>query len=133
LIPVETSSYCAQGDPHQLHNLLDENKLPSTFDVKAVLSLPTVKVAARLDSLLLVLKSCKGERCVKPWSALHPAGDVATLKHALSPRFDSFYEDEQVRIQYSRCEPGFIIDAEGPQFDVDGLYFRDGVRWDEWV
>jgi hypothetical protein len=91
------------------------------------------KVAARLDSLLFVLKSCKGEQCVKPWQALHPAGDVSALEHALASRFDIFYEEEQVRIKYNRCEAGYIIDAEGAQFEGDGLVYRDGLRWSEWT
>jgi hypothetical protein len=107
--------------------------LPLNFDSQTLLGIPTAKVAARLDSLLFILKSCKGERCVNPWGALHPDKNVETLKQALSPRFDSFYEHEQVRIKYTRCEAGYILDAEGPQFDADGLFFRDGLRWDEWV
>jgi hypothetical protein len=98
-----------------------------------LLGLPIERVAARLDSLLFVLKSCKGERCVKPWVALHPSGDVSTLKQALSGLFDNFYEHEQERVRYNRCELGYIIEAEGPQFDTDGLVYRDGVRWSEWV
>jgi hypothetical protein len=91
------------------------------------------KVAARLDSLLFVLKSCKGERCAKPWQALHPEGDVSTLEDALSPKFDVFYEKEQVKIRYDRCEAGYIVDAEGPQFEGEGLVFRGGVKWSEWT
>jgi hypothetical protein len=98
-----------------------------------LLGLPIERVAARLDSLLFVLKSCKGERCVKPWKTLHPSGDVSTLKQALSRRFNNFYEHEQIKVKYNRCELGYIIDAEGPQFDADGLIYRDGVRWSEWV
>ena len=116
-----------------MHNLLGHYELPAPYDSQTLLGLPIGKVVARLDSLLLVLKSCKGERCVKPWKALHPSGDVSTLKQALSPRFDRFYEREQVRVRYNRCEQGYIIDAEGPQFDSDGIMFRDGVRWSEWV
>jgi hypothetical protein len=112
---------------------LDEHDLLTAFDSNTVIGLPVSKVAARLDSLLLVLKSCKGERCVNPWDALHPDKDVVSLKQALSPRFDSFYEREQVRIKYNRCENGYIVDAEGPQFETEGLFFRDGLRWDEWV
>jgi hypothetical protein len=126
-------SNSVQDDPQQLHNLLSQHELPATRDSRFLLGLPIDKVVARLDSLLLVLKSCKGERCVKPWKALHPSGDVSTLKQALSPRFDGFYEREQVRVRYNRCEQGYIIDAEGPQFDTNGLVFRDGVRWSEWV
>jgi hypothetical protein len=70
---------------------------------------------------------------VKPWETLHPEGRVHTLEDALSPRFDYFYEVEQTRVSFNRCEPGYIIDAEGPQFDRDGLVFRDGLSWDQWV
>jgi hypothetical protein len=112
---------------------LGTSHLPAKSNTDTILGLPVGKVAARLDSLLLVLKSCKGERCVKPWRALHPEGEVSTLKDALSPQFDSFYEHEQVRVRYGRCEPGYIIDAEGPQFDKDGLFFRGGLPWGEWV
>lgn len=122
-----------QRDPGQIHNLLDDHDLVSALDSNVVLGLPIGKVAARLDSLLLVLKSCKAERCINPWGALHPDNHVASLKQALSPRYDSFYEQEQVRIKYNRCENGYIVDAEGPQFDADGIFFRDGLRWDEWV
>ena len=52
------------------------------------------------------------------------------LGDALSSRFDSFYEKEQSRVGFSRCEPGQILDAEGPQ---DALGFRDGLRWSEWT
>lgn len=52
------------------------------------------------------------------------------LKDALSSTFDTFYEKEQRRVEFTRCEPGQIIDAEGPQ---DALVFRDGIRWSEWT
>ncbi|KAE9962271.1 hypothetical protein EG328_000721 [Venturia inaequalis] len=131
----EHELYNLERDPGQLHNLLDEHDrdLVSILDSNIVLGLPVAKVAARLDSLLLVLKSCKGERCVNPWGALHPDNDVQSLKQALSPRYDSFYEQEQVRVKYNRCENGYIVEAEGPQFETDGILFREGIRWNEWV
>jgi Sulfatase len=129
----ERELYDLQRDPHQLENLLGERSLPAEEAQSLLLGLPIEKIASRLDSLLFVLKSCKGERCVRPWEALHPSGDVSTLKQALSGRFDDFYEREQPRVAYSRCELGYILDAEGPQFETDGLVYRDGVRWSEWV
>ena len=98
-----------------------------------LLGVPFDKLISRLDSLLFVLKSCKGQTCSRPWQALHPSGNVQNLHDALSSRFDTFYDKEQKRVSYSRCELGYLIDAEGPQFDVDGLVYRHGVRWDEWV
>ena len=97
------------------------------------------KLTARLDSLLFVLKSCKGTVCVEPWKALHPAGNVITLADALSSRFDDFYAARQTaaKVEFSSCEAGYILEAEGAQFGDEnggkGLLYRDGVRWSEWV
>jgi hypothetical protein len=91
------------------------------------------KVAARLDSLLLVLKSCKGERCQNPWSALHPDGSVKSLQDAVAAEFDAFYEEEQVKIEYNRCEQGYILDAEGPQWETNGVQYRGKTHWSDWV
>lgn len=55
------------------------------------------------------------------------------LHDALSSRFDPFYEKEQKRVEFDRCEAGYIVEAEGPQFETDGLVYRDGHRWDAWV
>ena len=77
--------------------------------------------------------SCKRRTCIEPWRALHPAGNVKSLHDALAPRYDAFYEVQQPKVEYARCEAGYIVDAEGPQFEVDGLAFRHGARWSEWV
>jgi hypothetical protein len=55
------------------------------------------------------------------------------LLGALSSRFDVFYEQQQKKVSYNRCELGYLLDAEGPQFETDGLAYRQGVRWSEWV
>lgn len=117
-----------QDDPGQLKNLLAKGS-----PITTLLSYPLHKVVARLDSLLFVLKSCKGQTCIKPWRALHPAGNVENLHDALSSRFDHFYESEQKRVEYTRCEAGYIIDAEGPQFERDGQVYRYNSRWSDWV
>ena len=116
-----------QTDPGQLQNLLGDQ--PS----QALLGLPIDKVAARLDALLFVLKSCKGRTCVEPWHALHPDGEVEKLGDALSRRFDGFYDEQQRKIRYNRCEDGYIVDAEGPQFERDGLVYRRNSHWSDWV
>lgn len=118
-----------QTDPQQLRNLLHpDEKKPVTL-----LGVPFDKLVARLDSLLFVLKSCKAQTCVRPWQALHPAGNVWNLNDALAARYDEFYVQEQRKVSFDRCEMGYIIDAEGPQFERDGLVYRHGARWDEWV
>lgn len=71
-------------------------------------------VINRLDSLLMVLKSCKAESCREPWKTLHPDGSVYNLRGALKDTFDSFYH-EQPKVSFSSCELGYLIAAEGPQ------------------
>ncbi|KAL8820049.1 MAG: hypothetical protein Q9223_001655 [Gallowayella weberi] len=90
----------------------------------------TDSIVSRLDALLLVLKSCKGSNCVRPWHVLHPQGDVSSLKDALRPAFDYYYESAQVKVEFSRCEQGQLLDAEGPQ---QALVFRNGLEWSEWT
>ncbi|KHE84587.1 arylsulfatase [Neurospora crassa] len=129
----EHELYDLQTDRYQLNNILDSSSLVTGKTPATLLGVPVQKVVARLDSLLFVLKSCKGKTCIRPWEALHPAGNVQNLHDALSSRFDSFYEKEQKRVEFDRCERGYIVEAEGPQFETDGLVYRDGHRWDQWV
>lgn len=108
---------------------------PSTSENISVtiLGFSIPKLVSRLDSLLLVLKSCKGEVCVKPWEAVHPDGLVKSLEDALSARYDYFYEVEQTRVKFNKCEQGYIPGSEGPMWESDGLVFRGGLRWDMWT
>ena len=115
-----------QNDPYELTNIFPsadqrDEKGPSRF-----LGRSLSQVIDRLDALLLVVKSCKGAECVQPWKALHPSGDVDSLRDALSLRFDAFYH-QQAKVSFDRCEPGYILDAEGPQFQ------RDGFSWSDWA
>ncbi|KAE9982251.1 hypothetical protein BLS_003999 [Venturia inaequalis] len=122
-------------DPGQMVNLLAAN---STAE-RLIPGLGSVaRVTARLDALLLVLKSCKGSSCRRPWASLHPNGGVQTLGDAMAERFDAFYVEKQAKVGFSRCELGYLIDAEGAQFENDGevyrdLMMRDGAEWSEWV
>lgn len=98
---------------------------------------PLRKVVSRLESLLFVLKSCRAETCIRPWDALHPGGDVRNLADALSPRWDRFYEEREHSIRFDRCEMGFILDAEGPQFSDENEKVEEALRyqaaWHEWT
>lgn len=114
-----------QTDPYQRHNLISEG-------VDTVAGVPADRLISRLDSLIMVLKTCKGETCVRPWAALHPQGNVQTLHDALSHRFDASYALHQ-RVSFDRCELGYIEDAEGPQFDENSLIYQNGVRASEWA
>ncbi|KAJ0417558.1 arylsulfatase [Aspergillus carlsbadensis] len=129
----EHELYDMEVDPGQLHNLLLSTSSELASTEAHIAGLPIWKVIARLDSLLFVLKSCKGQTCRKPWQALHPNGDVETLKDALAEEFDNFYEVEQRRVEYNFCSNGYLVDAEGPMWETDGLVYRGGLTWDQWV
>ena len=95
----------------------------------ALLGTAAQQVLNRLDALMLVLKSCKGETCIEPWKILHPEGDVTSLKDALKDKFNAFYQ-EQVKVRFDRCEAGYLVDAEGPQV---GYEYREGLEWHHWT
>ncbi|KAK7414585.1 hypothetical protein QQZ08_012526 [Neonectria magnoliae] len=125
----EHELYDLQRDPGQLHNLIPGAEGALGPENVAILETSAARVIDRLDSLMLVLKSCRGKTCVEPWKILHPQGDVKSLQDALQPRFDEFYE-QQVKVYFDRCEDGYIVDAEGPQV---GLQYRDGLEWHHWT
>ncbi|CAK7213426.1 hypothetical protein SBRCBS47491_001792 [Sporothrix bragantina] len=104
--------YDVLKDPDQIENYYGEDaeKLKSGYEIAGR---PFEQVVNRLDALLMVLKTCKGQDCREPWSALHPSGGIETLEGALDAQFDKFYA-EQPRATFTSCELGYIADAEGP-------------------
>lgn len=91
----------------------------------------------------MVLKSCKTHECTDPWSVLHPAGNVKTLKDAMEESYDAFYEG-QPKVEYNSCQLGYIKEEEGPQLanifdghhlDHDGhrQTFRYQGPWSVWT
>ncbi|GKZ17828.1 extracellular sulfatase Sulf-1 [Aspergillus brasiliensis] len=119
----EHELYDLTTDPYQLHNLYPN------LAVSKIGSYSAVKISTRLDALLMVLKSCRGETCIHPWRTLHPDGDVNSLRDALDDTFDGFYV-RQVRVQFGWCERGYLIEAEGPQVPVA---YYGSTRWSDWV
>ncbi|KAL4863349.1 hypothetical protein BDV12DRAFT_29535 [Aspergillus spectabilis] len=124
----EHELYDLKTDPYQLTNLYTPEYTPNTDSIISGYSL--TDIIPRLDSILLVLKSCKGATCIKPWEVLHPDRTVKNLRDALSPRYNEFYS-EQARVSFDRCERGYIPESEGPQEALP--YSRYGLSWDVWV
>ncbi|KAJ5229055.1 hypothetical protein N7489_009763 [Penicillium chrysogenum] len=116
--------YDLATDPYQVNNLW-------TGDAQKVdiLGHPMSEVIPRLDALLMVLKSCLGSECIKPWDTLHPDGSVTSLRDALDDKYDLFYQS-QPKVSFGRCAYGYEIDAEGPQH---ALSFRNGYGLEAWV
>ena len=85
-------------------------------------------VLSRLDALLVVLKSCYGKECHEPWNTLHPDAKVTSIRQALQPAFDDFYE-HQPKVHFDSCQLGYLRDEEGPQhvhaFGADGVRLVD--------
>ncbi|KAF4957993.1 hypothetical protein FGADI_2823 [Fusarium gaditjirri] len=122
----EHELYDLKTDPGQLNNLFPHDDAKAST---ALLGTTTGQVLNRLDALMLVLKSCKGNTCIEPWKILHPEGGVTSLKDALRAKFNAFYK-EQVKVRFDRCEYGYLIDAEGPQV---GYEYREGLEWHHWT
>jgi len=86
----------------------------------------------RLDALLMVLKTCKGRQCTHPWEQLHPTRDVSSLRDALAPHYDDFYEREVVRVAFDQCEQAYVLESEGPIWDPGAADSDGKVRvWPE--
>lgn len=127
----ERQLYNMRTDPWQMDNLLADDK-----DAKTKGSLPAATllgrdletVIDRLDALVLVMKSCKGAACTEPWRRIHPKGDVHSLKDALAPRFDAFYQ-KQPKVSFTSCELGYFPEVEGPMdYHVFGVGALDRIR-----
>ncbi|KAK9786197.1 putative Arylsulfatase [Seiridium cardinale] len=94
-------------DPHQSINIYDKARNISGYRGE--------KLMARLDALLLTLKGCKGRIRARPWETLHPQGNVANLAQALDSEYDQFYLEQQVKVSFSECIGGQVLQYEGLQ------------------
>lgn len=119
----------SQRDPFQMQNLLDGG-YDFLSEHYTLANRSFTQLVSRLDALLMVLKSCKSESCRKPWSVLHPGGDVKNLKESLHGRFDAFYE-QQPKVSFDSCVMGHVVSEEGPQNVVEWQEderYADGLR-----
>ncbi|KAI0145097.1 alkaline-phosphatase-like protein [Xylariaceae sp. FL1272] len=88
---------------------------PSLQRKSNVLETASLKqLVSRLDSLVLVLKTCVARTCTHPWEVLHPAGNVQSLVEALDPVYDHFYEKRQDRVKFDSCLSGYLVSNELP-------------------
>lgn len=59
------------------------------------------------------------------------------MYHALDARFDNFYEVQQAKVSFSRCEKGYILESEGPSdiktYSFEEIGARGGSQWSELV
>jgi N-acetylglucosamine-6-sulfatase len=118
----EREFYDLQQDAFQMHNLFAEKELADAY---VLAGRKWQQVVYRLDALLVVLKTCKGALCTRPWS-LHHADDasVTSLLQALAKDFDAYYA-AYPKIGFSSCELGYIKEAEGNKERIS----HAGVEW----
>ncbi|RYP13467.1 hypothetical protein DL765_006880 [Monosporascus sp. GIB2] len=105
----EHELYEMKSDPGQMVNLYETSSRGNS----SIYGWEAQRLISRLDALLLTLKTCKGASCRRPWSTLHPIGDVLSLEQAMDPKFDEFYAEGQNKVSFSACVGGFITDYEG--------------------
>ena len=100
-----------QNDPSQTLNLAAN---PANHKDFKIANRPIGQIIPRLDALMMVLKSCDGDACRKPWHQLHPGGHVQNLTAALDKSYDEFYKN-QPKVSFSSCANGYLVSEEGPQ------------------
>jgi N-acetylglucosamine-6-sulfatase len=99
-----------QNDPGQIHNLYEEDDAASAFKFKGR---GFQQVASRLDTLLMVMKSCTGDECRHPYASIFPSGEATTLGQSMAEQFDSFFSN-QPNVKWDECTLGYIKELEGP-------------------
>ncbi|KAK7038192.1 arylsulfatase [Favolaschia claudopus] len=109
--------YDMTSDPYQVDNLmlLGNSSSSDTRITIAGKAYPVKKVRNRLDGLVQAVKKCDEGACVKPWSTLHPKGDVSTLAEAMKAEFDQYYNQlAKMEFEDDICLPYYNAAAEGP-------------------
>ncbi|KAJ4304829.1 hypothetical protein N0V90_000357 [Kalmusia sp. IMI 367209] len=111
--------YDMKTDPSQMINIY-QNSEKSTAQCSnsssTPLNRPIDALTDRLDALILTLKTCRGAKaCTEPWETLLPGADVYTLAEAMDEKYDEYFAGLP-KIEFDRCEEGYIADAEGPMW-----------------
>lgn len=142
----ERELYDLAADPLQVTNLLAPLNAAGSFADFGLLNTDLAESSAglaafgatsaaallhRLDALLLVLKTCKGDSCRRPWAGLFPNGEVRDLQGALAKRFDEYFA-QLPKIQYQHCALGYLARNEKPEWEAAWAYAKKvgGVRRD---
>lgn len=94
-----------------MNNLLHKSASPTT---QKYLTRPLPQLLARLDALLLVLKSCKTTDCRRPWDTMFKKDQVNSIAEAMDLKYDEFFA-KQPKVSFKTCKTGHVISNEGPQ------------------
>ncbi|KAH8884096.1 Arylsulphatase [Thozetella sp. PMI_491] len=114
----EHELYDMTTDTFQMRNLFVDgfnNQSCSSRESLTSFGVSVYQLASRLDALLFLLKSCKGESCRHPWETLMPGQNVKSLHDALVQKYDTFFGSVP-RVSFTSCQAGYIVSEEGPQY-----------------
>jgi N-acetylglucosamine-6-sulfatase len=116
----ERELYNVTADPYELTNLVrhaggspsSSSSVSSSSQAEAAR-----QVANRLNALLMVTKSCEGDRCRDPWGQLDPGDGTAlvSLAQAMDARYDGFFGGFE-KVQFDTCKNVQLTDNEAPYF-----------------
>lgn len=136
----ERELYDLEEDPHQVRNLLAPLNLQGPFAPfhstssltgNSVLAPSTARLLDRLDALLLVLKTCRGDTCTNPYKELSTHNDFVQLSDLLQQRnVDSNVESwlrDLPKVEYSTCQLGYQSRNEWPQWKSEWAFGRDST------
>lgn len=110
----EKEFYDMNADQYQLNNLLKTQTGPQqniTF-----FNRPYDQLVARLDALLMVLKTCRQDTCRDPYSVLFPKSEVKNLTAAMNKTYDTFFNN-MPKVAFQGCYTGYIPEFEQSQKD----------------
>ena len=120
----ERELYEMNNDPIQMQNLAITFGAPLAPSSPGTAPFNSAEYVANIqnqvDTLLMVLKTCKGRTCVQPWRVMHQDGSVNSLKDAMDSKYDSFYAG-QPKIRYVTCAQGYLRGLEGPGADTGSV------------
>ena len=127
----EHELYDMKTDEYQMNNLYNTSNTLSGLNGYSV-----DKVTQRLDALVLVLKTCSGASCRKPWEEIHKDGKVESLKDAMDVQYDGYYQ-QLPNTSFTNCALGYLEEFEGAQWAdamADGEHLDPrGGTWSDWV
>jgi N-acetylglucosamine-6-sulfatase len=72
------------------------------------LDIPVCKVIERLDTLLMIAKSCKGKTRIELWPIIHRKGGVKKADWRLHERLDTFNRSMAQSVGYTTRESGYL-------------------------
>lgn len=120
----ERELYDLNTDPYQVRNILAPLNAEGRFTPfnRSSLSTDNRRLVERLDGLLLVLKTCKGNSCRQPYHELFPSeGKLHALSQVLDAKYDDYFANLP-RVQWSECILGFQSRMEKPEWDPSLAY-----------